>query len=59
MGFSEVMVVSGEADPCHLSAGSPSTGQSAYFEKGPDPPIAVISRDRAGTTRLYDEEPLR
>src|SRR5271169_5931790 len=33
MGFSAVMVVSGEADPSHLSAGSPSTGQPAYSEK--------------------------
>jgi hypothetical protein len=27
------MIVSGEADPFHLSAGSPSTGQPTYFEK--------------------------
>jgi hypothetical protein len=33
MGFSMVMLVSGEADPFHLSAVSPSTGQPAYFEE--------------------------
>src|SRR5215471_20298520 len=32
-GFSAVMVVSDKADPFHLSAGSPSTGQPAYSGK--------------------------
>jgi hypothetical protein len=27
------MVISGEADPFHLSAGSPSTGHAAYSHK--------------------------
>jgi hypothetical protein len=39
MGFSAVMVVSDDADPFHLSAGSPSTGQPAsIFRKGADTP---------------------
>jgi hypothetical protein len=48
MSFSAVMVVSDGADPFHLSAGSPSTGQPAYSEKaltrcGPSPPLMAAT----------------
>jgi hypothetical protein len=42
MGFSVVIVVS-DADPFHLSAGSPSTGRGSVSEKGAIAPKAELA----------------
>ena len=41
MRFSAVMVVSGEADPFHLSAASPSTGSNSVSGEGAIAPNPV------------------
>jgi len=43
MGFSMVIVVSGEADPFHLSAGSSSTGSNRLPRDGAIAPRAVLN----------------
>jgi hypothetical protein len=43
MGFSMVIVVSGEADPFHLNAGSSSAGSNRLSRDGAIAPRAVLA----------------